>query len=194
MTRALADYEEIAIVLGGGLRDDYSPTHSTLLRADAAAELAKMRDVALILSGSHGQGPKPPRTEAELMAERIIAAGIDPARIFLEDQSRDTPSNAAFVAERYLAKIAPRPLVIITSPFHMKRSLATFALVLGPRWRLEGYASAPGPNEDAHAATEEKYLGNTRARLDGLTPGDLPLIVERIRSTIKDNVSDVRKS
>jgi uncharacterized SAM-binding protein YcdF (DUF218 family) len=189
----LASYEAIAVVLGGGLRADGTPTTSTLLRADAAADLARSRDVALIFSGSHGEGPGPERTEARIMADRVVEAGIDRARIFLEDRSRDTLSNAAYVSERYLSKIRPRPLIILTSPFHLARALATFALVLGPAWPLEGHAAARGEREDAHAETEERYLGNPRARLQGIAPGDLPRILERVRATMRDNVSDVRR-
>jgi uncharacterized SAM-binding protein YcdF (DUF218 family) len=191
--RDFSDYAEIAVVLGGGLRADGSATESTRLRADAAAELARKREIPLILSGSHGDGPPPERTEAQVMADRIIAAGIDPSRVFLEDRSRDTLSNAAYVAQRYLSKIAPRPIVIVTSPFHMARSRATFALVLGPAWPLEEYPSARGPREDAHAVTEEQYLGNTRARLAGVTPGDLATVLERVRATMHENVSDERR-
>jgi uncharacterized SAM-binding protein YcdF (DUF218 family) len=126
------------------------------------------------------------------MADRIIGAGIDPSRVFLEDRSRDTLSNAAYVAQRYLSKVTPRPIVIVTSPFHMARSLETFALVLGPGWPLEAYLSARGPREDAHALTEERYLGNTRARLAGVTPGDLPTILERVRASLRENVADER--
>lgn len=189
----LARHEAIAVVLGGGLRADGTPTTSTLLRADAAVDLASSRDVALILSGSHGEGPAPERTEAQIMADRLADAGIDRARIFLEDRSRDTLSNAAYVSERYLSRITPRPLIVVTSPFHLARSLATFALVLGPAWPLEGYAAARGEREDAHAETEERYLGNTRARLQGVAPGDLPRILERVRATMRDNVSDARR-
>lgn len=178
-------------MLGGGLLSDGTPTPSTLARAGAAADLARARrELALILSGSHGDGPRPNTTEAEFMARRVALLGVSPERIFVEDQSRDTLSNAAFVAERYLAGIAPRPLFIVTSPFHMARSLATFGLVLGPAWRLEPYPSARATKDDAHAATEELYLGHTRARLEGLQPGDIRDIAERVRATQRGNVSD----
>ena len=186
----LSKFREIAVVLGGGLNADDSPKAATLARADAAAQLARERDVALIVAGSHGNGPKPNVTEGEHMARRIVERGIPRARIFVEDESRDTLSNAVFVAERYLAGSAPRPLVIVTSPFHMARSLATFALVLGSDWPLEAYPAARGTKEDAHAATEELYLGHTRARLEGLKPGDIRSIAERVRATMHRHVGD----
>ena len=186
----LSRFREIAVVLGGGFLPDGTPTEYTLARADAAAELARARDVGLIASGSHGNGPRPKITEAEIMARRLAERGVASERIFLEGQSRDTLSNAAFVAERYLAGIAPRQLFIVTSPFHMARSLVTFGLVLGASWPLEPHPSARGTKDDAHAATEELYLGHTRARLEGLQPGDIRGIAERVRATLRGNVSD----
>jgi uncharacterized SAM-binding protein YcdF (DUF218 family) len=190
-TQRPADFRRVAVVLGGGLRENGRPTASTLARADAAAELALGRDdLAIIVSGSHGDGPKPPRTEAELMADRLVERGVTRARIFLEDESRDTVTNAAFVAERYLAGLEPRPLLIVTSPFHLARALATFALVLGPAWPLEGIPSAPGAKAAERAATEAMYLERTRALLAGLTPGDIPRIARRARATLPERVRE----
>jgi len=188
----LAMYREIAVVLGGGVTRDGGPNPSTLARADAAAaDLADHPDIAFIVSGSHGNGPKPQTTEAEFMADRLAALGVERRRIFLEDESRDTVSNAAFVAERYLVKIAPRPVIVITSPFHVARSVETFRLVLGPGWPIRGHASAPGTNDDAHAANEAVFLARTRARLEGIAPGDVARIARRVRETLPANVSDV---
>lgn len=123
----LSKFREIAVVLGGGLNADDSPKPETLARADAAAKLARERDIALIVSGSRGAGPKPEVTEAEHMARRI--------------------------AKRY-------------------------------------FAAAPGTQDDARAATEELYLGHTRARLEGLKPGDIRRIAERVRLTMHRHVTD----
>jgi len=179
--RALADFSEIAVVLGAGLEDG-GPTETTLARADAASSLARDRDIAFIVSGSHGDEPTPEHTEADFMAERLAATGISRSRIFLEDESRDTVANAAFVAERYLADITPRPLVLVTSPFHMPRALAIFAMVLGPSWPLEGHLAARTGQDEAREPTEMLYLGHARALLEGTTPGDLARIAGRVRA------------
>ena len=181
------------MVLGGGLETDGRPTWSTLARADAAADLASSDNVAVIVSGSHGNGPRPSRTEAEVMAEHLVQRGIERSRIFLEDQSRDTITNAAFVAQRYLASLTPRPLRIVTSPFHLARSLATFALVLGPSWPIEGHPAAAGTKEAEHAANEALYLERTRALLADIKPGDVERIVERARATLHERVSDTHR-
>jgi uncharacterized SAM-binding protein YcdF (DUF218 family) len=180
--RALAEFSEIAVVLGAGLEDEGAPTETTLARADAAASLARERDIAFIVSGSHGDEPVPQHTEAYFMAERLAANGIARSRIFLEDESRDTVGNAALVAERYLATIAPRPLVVVTSPFHMARALAIFAMVLGPSWPLEGHLAGRTGQDEAREPTELLYLGHARALLQGTTPGDIALIAARVRA------------
>lgn len=169
-------------MLGAGLEDDGSPTETTLARADAAASLAREPDIAFIVSGSHGDRPTPDHTEACFMAERLANNGVPRARIFLEDESRDTVANAALLAERFLAGIAPRPIVIVTSPFHMSRSLAIFAMVLGPSWPLEGHLAARTGQDQARDATETLYLDHARALLDGTTPGDIARIAERVRA------------
>jgi uncharacterized SAM-binding protein YcdF (DUF218 family) len=124
------------------------------------------------------------------MADRLVERGIAPERIFLEDESRDTATNAAYIGQRYLAGLTPRRLIIVTSPFHLERSLATFARVLGPAWPLEGHASAPGPTEAEHANTEARYLAFTLALVEGIEPGDLPRMVAHLRATLPERVSD----
>jgi len=181
--RPLAGYHEIAVVIGAGLEEDGSPTKTTLARADAAATLAAERDIAFITSGSHGVGqPAHARSEAYHLAERLTTKGVPRSRIFLEDESRDTLANAAFVSERYLAGIAPRPIVVVTSPFHMARSLAIFALVLGPSWPLEGHLAPRTGQDEAREATEELFLGHARALLEGTTPGEIARIAAHVRA------------
>lgn len=186
----LATYREVAVVLGGGLTPDGRANAMTLARADAAARLAAERDVAIIVSGSHGNGPVPSRTEAAYMAERLERDGVATARVFIEDASRDTLSNAAFVADRYLVSLTPRPLVIVTSAFHMPRALATFALVLGAAWPLEAHPVADGVGGPDVAERERQYLERTRALLGGLAPGDVRAIAERVRATLGQRVRD----
>jgi uncharacterized SAM-binding protein YcdF (DUF218 family) len=179
---ALDAYREIIVVLGGGMMADGSPAPATLARGVAAAELAREHpEAAIICSGSHGVGRKPRRSEAASMAEIIVANGTTRERIFLEDQSRDTIGNAVYVAERYLSAVAPRPLYVVTSPFHLERSVETFRLVLGPTWRIEGVASAPAPDDGERAKHEARFLMQTRAFLAGIAPGEVTRMVAKLR-------------
>lgn len=116
------------------------------------------------------------------MADLLVERGIDRERIFLEDQSRDTIGNAVYVADRYLGAIPPRRIYIVTSPFHLERSVETFRLVLGPDWQIEGAASAPAPDDGDRAKHEPRFLMQTRAFLAGIAPGEVARMVEKLRS------------
>lgn len=179
---SVAAYPEIIVVLGGGMLPDGRPAPATLARGTAAADLARAHpDAAIICSGSHGVGRTPRRSEAASMADLIAAEGIDRGRIFLEDQSRDTIGNAVFVAERYLGAVSPRRLYVLTSPFHLERSVETFRLVLGPVWEILGVASAPAPDDAERAKHEQRFLQQTREFLAGISPGEVSRISAKLR-------------
>ena len=179
---ALADHPELIVVLGGGMLADGHPAPSTLARAETGADLARERPAAAIIcSGSHGVGRKPRKSEAASMADVIVARGVDAARIFLEDESRDTIGNAVHVAERYLATIAPRPIYVVTSPFHLDRSIETFELVLGQAWPIHGRPSGPVPDDPERARHERRFLEQTRLFLADTTPGDIAGIAAKLR-------------
>jgi uncharacterized SAM-binding protein YcdF (DUF218 family) len=175
-------HPEIIVVLGGGMLPDGTPAPATLARGTAAVDLARAHPgAAIICSGSHGVGRKPRRSEAASMADLIVAAGIDRQRIFLEDQSRDTIGNAVLVAERYLGAIPPRRVFVVTSPFHLERSVETFRLVLGPAWQVEGVASAPAPDDAERAKHERRFLQQTREFLAGIAPGEVLRMSAKLR-------------
>jgi uncharacterized SAM-binding protein YcdF (DUF218 family) len=180
---SVAAYPEIIVVLGGGMLPDGTPAPATLARGRAAGDLARAHpDAAIICSGSHGVGRKPRRSEAASMADLIAGEGIERGRIFLEDQSRDTIGNAIYVAERYLGAIPPRRVYIVTSPFHLERSVETFRLVLGPTWEIEGIASAPAPDDMERAKHEPRFLMQTRGFLAGIAPGEVTRMIAKLRS------------
>ena len=133
----------------------------------------------MIVSGGHGLDvPVTGPTEAQTMRERLLDYGIEDGRIFVEDESRDTIGNALFTALRYLAAIAPRSLVVVTSPSHLARALEIFSFVL-PEWPLEAHASARLAREDDDR--EARLLVESRAFLAGVRRGDLAAIARRLR-------------
>jgi uncharacterized SAM-binding protein YcdF (DUF218 family) len=179
----LAGYPEVAVVLGGGVSPTGEPSESTNARAHAAAQLAHHRpQLAVIASGSHGDGPAPAKSEARVMADLIVAAGVPAERVFVEEVSRDTIGNAVEVASRYLKKIEPRPLYLVTSPFHLERALVVFRNVLGFAWQVQAVAAEETDDDLKRANSETTFLQETFAFFSGIRPGDFASIEKRYRA------------
>ena len=115
------------------------------------------------------------------MRDLIIGSGVAPERIAIEDESLDTVGNAVLVAVRYLAGIEPRPLSVITSPFHLERATETFRHVLGFVWQIQAVAADETDDDVARATRETFYLQETTAFFAGTKPGDLRTIARRLR-------------
>jgi hypothetical protein len=179
----VADAPELAVVLGGGLTPDGGPLPSTKARAHRAAQLARERpELVLICSGDRPlEAAGGPPSEAAIMRDLIVGWGIAPDRVAVEDESRDTIGNAVLTAVRYLKDIEPRPLAVITSPFHLERATETFRHVLGYPWQIEAVASDETDDDVARAARETRYLQETTAFFAGLKPGDLRPMAQRLR-------------
>jgi len=174
----------IAVVLGAGIQNDGTPSYSTLLRAKAAADLAAANPNMkfIILSGRGPDARNRPVTEAEMMSNVLATEGIDRSRLLLEDESIDTIGNAVLVAARYLHEVPPRNLYLITSPFHMERSLLIFRHVLGPKWHVEPHTASPSWDDGSRAATEPGGIEWARRFFSGIKPGDLCAIIAKLQA------------
>jgi hypothetical protein len=179
----VADAPELAVVLGGGIGPDGGPLPSTRARAHRAAQLARERqELVVICSGDRQlEAPDGGPTEAALMRDLITAWGVAPERIAVEDESRETIGNAVLTAVRYLSGIEPRPLAVVTSPFHLERATETFRHVLGYPWQIEAVASDETDDDVARAARETRYLQETTTFFEGVHPGDLRTMARRLR-------------
>ena len=63
--------------------------------------------------------------EARIAREILVSAGVDPARLILEGQSRNTAENARF-AKALVANQGQGSWLLVTSAFHMPRAVETF--------------------------------------------------------------------
>jgi uncharacterized SAM-binding protein YcdF (DUF218 family) len=179
----LAGFPEVAVVLGGGFSPNGEPSASTTARARTAAHLAQKRpSLAIIASGSHGDGPAPAKSEAAIMADLIAAAGVPRDRLFLEERSRDTIGNAVEVAARYLGRIEARPIYLVTSPFHLERALVTFRHVLGFEWQVQAVAAEDTDDDRKRANSETTFLQETFSFFEGIRPGDMAAIDKKYRA------------
>jgi len=124
------------------------------------------------------------------MRDLIVGWGVALARIALEDRSRDTLANAVLTAARYLRDIEPRPLSVITSPFHLERATETFRHVLGYPWQIQAIAADETDDDVAHAARETRYLQELTTFFIGIRPGDLRAIAQRLRERSPEYAAD----
>ena len=179
----IADAPELAVVLGGGIAPDGGPLPSTKARAHRAAQLARERGELMVICSGDRQPDAPEGTpsEAALIRDLIIGWGVAVERIAVEDESRDTIGNAVLTAVRYLKDIEPRPLSVITSPFHLERATETFRHVLGYAWQVQAVASDETNDDIERAARETQYLQETTKFFEGVRPGDLRTLARRLR-------------
>lgn len=124
------------IVLGGAI---HSPgiyaTHSQVPLGEAAERmtvpLGLMRQhprLALVFSGGEGRLLPTGTSEATLAQAFYQAQGLDMARVELEGGSRTTRENAQQVAA-LLGERCKQPWLLVTSAWHMPRSMAEFEAV-----------------------------------------------------------------
>ena len=110
------------IVLGCQVQGE-NPSLLLSYRIDAAAEyLSAHPDERAILTG--GQGPGEDVTEAECMYRGLVRRGVDPARLFKEEQAHTTLENLQYSREILRREGLSEPAILVSNNFHIYRALA----------------------------------------------------------------------
>ena len=110
------------VVLGAKVNKD-GPSVSLWDRICAAYEYMEAHpEVTVIVSG--GQGTDEPITEAECMFRELVALGIHPQRIWLEDEATSTWENLNFTLDLIEERTGQRPtkLGVLSSEYHLFRA------------------------------------------------------------------------
>jgi uncharacterized SAM-binding protein YcdF (DUF218 family) len=118
------------VVLSGGARLSGELTLDQLdgsaLRVLEGARLHKLLGgpVVIVSGGSVGAKIRP-RPEAAAMHAAMVALGVPPSKVVMEDRSQTTRDQAVILrtllAERHIDRF-----VLVTSPTHLSRSVAAF--------------------------------------------------------------------
>lgn len=124
------------IVLGGALQHpDSFAAHGQVPLGEAAERMTvpvgMMRQhprLELVFSGGEGRLLTTGVTESELARVFYQQQGLDMSRVRLEDGSRTTRENAQQVA-KLLGERCQQPWLLVTSAWHMPRSMAEFEAV-----------------------------------------------------------------
>ncbi len=124
-------------------------------------------------------------TEAEMVKQYLLDSGIESSRLVLEDQARNTAENASY-SKRLLQPAAQENWLLITTAFHMPRSVGVFCQ---QGWKLIPYPVdhqtggrknlySPGFNLIGHAdhlvLAAHEWLGLLAYYLSGKTNQFLP--------------------
>lgn len=125
-----------AIVLGGAIQHPgvfavrgEVPSGEAAERMSTPVGLLRQHPhLKLVFSGGEGRLLTTGTTEAELAQAFYLAQGVDMSRVTLEGGSRTTRENAQQVA-RVLGQRCKEPWLLVTSAWHMPRSMAEFEAV-----------------------------------------------------------------
>ncbi len=120
------------IILGGAIDDELSEARRTVTFEDGAARLTEAVVLArrfpharIIYTGGSNVILPGHATEASLARELLIALGVDPMRIEIEERSRNTEENAQMTAA-ILRPQAGDSWLLVTSAYHMPRAMSLF--------------------------------------------------------------------
>lgn len=113
---------QVMIILGCQVRQD-GP--SVLLRDrldEALSYLEDHPDMTVVVSG--GQGPDEPTTEAQAMADYLIANGVEEENILLEDDSHNTAQNFQYTMEHLQDQDIDYSdgVLVVSNGFHLTRA------------------------------------------------------------------------
>ncbi|KAF0218893.1 MAG: hypothetical protein FD174_2676 [Geobacteraceae bacterium] len=121
---------DVIILLGGGIYEyarDLSgrgtPSEEALSRLVTAVRAQKRMNVPVIASG--GAWLKGGTSEAGVLKRFLTDLGVPESMIVVEERSRDTAENARYCRE-ICARYGFRKPLLVTSSYHMRRSVAAF--------------------------------------------------------------------
>lgn len=132
------------VVLGGALENAYVRAGNGQVGLNSAAERMTMAvalaeahpQLKVLFTGGDGTLLKQPESEAVQARQFFAEQGVSPDRLIFESASRTTYENALYSA-RLPGVDIQKPWLLLTSGWHMPRSLASFRKV---GWRVTPYS------------------------------------------------------
>jgi uncharacterized SAM-binding protein YcdF (DUF218 family) len=171
------------VVLANEIGADGRPNTVSRARLVRAADAMRALPGAILVTSGWPYARDPYLTIAHAMAQAAVRDhGIDPARILESPRARDTVGDAVFFAADILpAGPPPGSVTVVTSAAHAPREAEIFRFVLGPEVPV-ALAATDEPVTEAERAREAASLAAFRATFEGVMPGDLPAILNRLQS------------
>jgi uncharacterized SAM-binding protein YcdF (DUF218 family) len=176
---------DVIVVLGGALdltnslpgRLEYNdPADRFIYGVHLAHEFPQ---AILLFAGGTASLTGDPKTEASMLKGEAVRLGVRPERIRVDDRSRNTHENA-LQAKRLLQDEGRQSVVLVTSAFHMRRSLGClrkvgleatpYAVDVRNHWGggLDPFGWVPQSSRlDTGTAAVREYVGLIVYRLKG---------------------------
>lgn len=166
---------DTAIVLGAGVTNQGELPPLGKQRADAVVPIFYNKKIRkFLLSGGYTKNF--PRSEAKLMAERILnKGGISSSDLLLEEKSRTTTGNAYYSKVDFLEPNKYFRNVLVTDSVHMPRASLIFQKILGNNYDTKLYDFEPVlPDAEIRNYTEREkgYFKSTKMGLLFVGNGD----------------------
>lgn len=154
------------VIFGAAVRSDGQPSASLARRIGYGVRAADLwRDAPVLCSGGVGKaGP----SEASVMAKWLLAAGVDPGRLVLDEHSQDT-LQSVLAATRFLRKEGLANCVVCSDRYHIPR----IRLLLGSL----GVATTTGPLAPGRGGAPFAHWMRMRLREGVAIPYDLAIIL-----------------
>jgi uncharacterized SAM-binding protein YcdF (DUF218 family) len=105
----------------------------------------------VVVSGGSGSLLLEGEGDAATALRLLTALGVDQNRLILENESRNTYENALF-SKRMVSPAPGRTWLLVTSAFHMPRSMALF--------RKAGFEVVPWPVDYRTTGRESLFFGD----------------------------------
>jgi uncharacterized SAM-binding protein YcdF (DUF218 family) len=169
--RAALGHEPVRwfVIMGAAVRPGGAPSGALRRRVETALEAARGWPQACFLpTGAVGRHPP---SEAAVMRELLVGAGVPPERIVLEEKGTDTLSSVVHCARILRAEPAPLRVSVCTHDYHLPRCRLLFRAF---GLRVEGV-----PLRGARAALGTRRWLVALAREIAGSPWDLALALGR---------------
>lgn len=119
---------DVIVVLGGGAVDlsalglESRPNDGSLERTVAAVKLYRSLHIPIVITGGAGDPARPQLSDAAPMARVALDLGVPKKDIIVDNASFNTQASA----RNMKAAFAGKRMILVTSAYHLKRSMALF--------------------------------------------------------------------
>jgi uncharacterized SAM-binding protein YcdF (DUF218 family) len=144
------------VVLGGGMdsevntvRHGWELTRSGDRMVETVRLALRHPEARIVVAAGPSALATDEEPEGEAARRMFAAFGIDPARVQIDDRSRNTDENAAY-AKTLAGNVDGQTWLLVTSAFHMPRAVGLF--------RQVGFPVVPWPADHLSAGSEGLQL------------------------------------